>query len=66
MIKLNNPVKAKTRKKDDMQSKKLKKLESKQQGLKDRTGTKNSRRKKAGFAPKKGGKVEKKKAAGKK
>lgn len=44
-----------------MQSKKLKKMEAKAQSLKDRKGSKNQRRKKAGFAPpKKGGKVAKK------
>ena len=45
-----------------MQSKKLKKMESKAQSLKDKKGSKNQRRKKAGFAPKKGGKVTKKNA----
>ena len=54
-------IQAKNVKKNDMQSKKLKKLESKAQGLKDRKGSKNQRRKKAGFAPKKkDGKVAKK------
>ena len=52
---------AKSMKKNDMQSKKLKKMEAKAQSLKDKKGSKNQRRKKAGFAPpKKGGKVAKK------